>query len=65
MENMKLRYIGRDGYNGLRYGKVYNCTVFEQDGYIWIEWPLNFWSKRTGMRPYASNYDVSKCWEGV
>lgn len=31
---MKLKFIGTDGFMGLKNGNVYNITIFTENGYI-------------------------------
>lgn len=33
---MKLKYIGKDGLNGLRYGEVYDCATETVGGSVWV-----------------------------
>ena len=62
---LRLRYIGRDGLDSLHEYQIYNCSVFTQDGYIWVGWMYGLGSSRVGLKSYSSIREMLENWEEV
>lgn len=55
---MPLRFIGEDGFMGLRYGRVYRVTSEVCGSQIWVVWG------RCGC-PYDSLGELLQNWEAA
>ena len=57
---MKLRFIGEDGFRGLKHGDIYYCTIRTSsiDDFIWVTWS-------DGICPYATISNFMMDWKDV
>ena len=56
-KNVRLVYVGENGYTGLCTGQAYEVDVYSNDGYIYVKWD------ELSACPYESLSALNKDWE--
>lgn len=61
---MKLKYIGKDGASGLRYGEVYSVQIHHLGYSVWLVVSISGQVGAVAIK-YGALKDLMSDWEGL